>query len=184
MKLQRRLLYTPIFHIDTNLINSKGKLVEMNQLEKWHRDEVILINMSETSYAEAQQGNNSQRTQKAMTHIYSIADKGGSNFNSLYDEVASIIFPDGVKDQNQENDVRIVCNASQYHAILVTNDGRSKKQPGGILGNSKKLSHIAKIMSPTEAMSFIRKKIELRDEMNREISKRTGEQLPEWTGKD
>lgn len=58
MEMDRRMLYTPIFHIDTNMINAYGKLPAMNQLEKWADDEVILINMSSVSFNESQQGNN------------------------------------------------------------------------------------------------------------------------------
>lgn len=56
VKMERRLLYTPIFHIDTNVINARGKLASMNQIEKWASDEVILVHMSSVSFAEAQQG--------------------------------------------------------------------------------------------------------------------------------
>ena len=45
------------------------------------------------------------------------------------------MFPNGAKDDNELNDVRIVCEAKKYEAILVTGDGGSKAQPGGILGN-------------------------------------------------
>jgi hypothetical protein len=58
MEMDRRLLYTPIFHIDTNMINAYGKLSAMNQLEKWAENEVIFINMSSVSFNESQQGSN------------------------------------------------------------------------------------------------------------------------------
>ena len=52
--MKRRLLYIPVLHIDTNLINARQKLADVNQLEKWCDDEVILINMSATAHGEAQ----------------------------------------------------------------------------------------------------------------------------------
>ena len=94
------------------------------------------------------------------------------------------MFPDGVKDENQRNDVIIVCEAIKYNAILVTNDGGSKKQPGGILGNAHKLKNYVQIMRDTEAVDFINSKITHRDEINRKVAEHTGEALPEWTGKD
>lgn len=107
------------------------------------------------------------------------------NENSpIYKQVSGIVFPNGVKDQNQSNDVKIICHASHYQAILITNDGGSKKQPGGILGNAKNLKNIATIYSPTEAVDFIRKKIRERDEHNQKINEHTGKPVPEWAGCD
>jgi len=57
------------FHIDTNLLNAKQKLSEVNQLEKWIEDEVILIVMSATARGEALAGNNQLRVKKANAHI-------------------------------------------------------------------------------------------------------------------
>ena len=41
-----RMLHRPIFHIDTNLINARQKMDEVNRLEKWECDGVIVIVMS------------------------------------------------------------------------------------------------------------------------------------------
>lgn len=178
------MLYTPVFHIDTNLINARGKLDEINQIENWAENKVILVNMSEVSFREAQQGNNEERTRKALGHIFTIIDNGVDESDPIYQEIARTIFPNGIKDQNQKNDVKIVYHAQHYQAILITNDGGSKRQPGGILGNAKKLNSIVNIMNPTEAFQFIKAKINDRDEHNQEISKYTGKPVPEWSGYD
>lgn len=34
LSFERRMLYLPVFHIDTNLINARQKLPEVNRLEK------------------------------------------------------------------------------------------------------------------------------------------------------
>ena len=184
MKMERRELYTPIFHIDTNMINARGKLPAMTQLEKWAEEEIILINMSNTSFCEAQEGNNISRTKKALSQIFTLTDENITASDATYQKVASVLFPDGIKDKNQRNDVVIVCEAIKWNAILVTNDGGSKKQPGGILGNSHKLKDFVQIMRDTEAVDFINSKITRRDEINKKISEHAGEVLPEWTGKD
>jgi hypothetical protein len=67
---------------------------------------------------------------------------------------------------------------------LVTRDGGSRTQPGGILGNRDKLKDIVKILSDFEAVAFIREKISERDEFNQRVSLEFGVDLPEWTGKD
>ncbi len=184
MKMERRQLYTPIFHIDTNMINARGKLPAMTQLEKWAEKRIILINMSNTSFREAQEGNNLSRTKKALSHIFTLTDENINESNATFQKVASALFPDGIKDDNQRNDVIIVCEAIKWNAILVTNDGGSKKQPGGILGNAHNIKNLVQIMRDTEAVDFINSKITRRDEINKKVAERTGEKLPEWTGKD
>ena len=73
--MERRELYTPIFHIDTNMINARGKLPAMSQLEKWAQEQLILINMSSTSFNEAQAGYNLSRTKKTLSHIFTLTDE-------------------------------------------------------------------------------------------------------------
>ena len=82
--------------------------------------------------------------------------------------------------------MRIVCEAAKYQSTLVTNDGASKSQPGGILGNRDKLQVIAgiKILSPTEAVQFIESQIKERDSFNKRVAQETGKTLPDWTGMD
>lgn len=184
MDMERRMLYTPIFHIDTNMINAYGKLPSMSQLEKWAEENIILINMSNVSFSEAQQGNNAKRTNKVLSQIFTLVDESISKENPTYQMVADAVFPDGIKDENQKNDVKIVCEAIKWNAILITNDGGSKKQPGGILGNAYKLKDYVQIMRDHEAVEFINNKITERDARNRKIADFTGKEPPEWTGQD
>ena len=182
-QLERRMLYIPVLHIDTNLINARQRLPAMNQLERWYGDEVILINMSATSRSEVQADGNVLRVRKANQQIYTVTPAANAA-DPLYTKVEAALFPDGAKDENQRNDVRIVCEAAKYAAILVTADGASKTQPGGILGNRHKLEGRVWILSPDEAVAFVRDKIRERDEFNTQFVKEFGGQLPTWTGKD
>lgn len=181
---ESRLLYIPVFHIDTNLINARQKLDEVNRLERWAEDGVILINMSSTAHTEAQAGGDPCRTKKAAEQIFTIVT--GDTDAKLATQVGSALFPGGPQNENQRNDVRIVCEAAKYHATLVTNDGASRSQPGGILGNRDKLQVLTgiKILSTTEAVDFVASKIKERDDFNRRIAQETGKALPDWTGKD
>jgi hypothetical protein len=104
--------------------------------------------------------------------------------DSQFKFVEAALFPSGAKDENQTNDISIVSEAAKYAAILVTNDGASKTQPGGILGNRDTLRDFVQIMSPDEAMSFVRGKIHERDEFNRQVAREIGGELPPWTGQD
>jgi hypothetical protein len=183
--LQRRMLYIPVLHIDTNLINVRQKLHAVNQLEKWYGGGVILINMAGTARGEALAGGNAQRTRKANQQIFTLtppAPTDGARFKGI----EALLFPGGAEDENQRNDVRIVADAIHYAAILVTNDGGSKSQPGGILGNRDALAQRfgIQILSAEEAVDFVRVKIQERDEFNRQVVRQFGGQLPDWTRAD
>lgn len=184
IEMLRRMLYTPVFHIDTNMINARGKLESMNHIEKWAEDGVILVNMSGVSFKEAQAGKNIERTKKALAQIFTLTD-GSINFsNELYRKVESVLFPVGAQSENQQNDIKIVLDAIRFQAILITNDGGSHRQPGGILGNRQSLRELLSIMTDTEAVSFIRDKIKVRDEFNERVAREYGGQLPVWAGRD
>ena len=178
------MLYAPVFHIDTNLINARGKLETMNQIEKWAADEVVLVNMSGVSFKEAQAGNNPARTKKVLSQIFTLTDEAIDKNSAQYKKIETALVPQGCKDENQSNDVKIVFEATKYAAILVTADGDSKSQPGGILGNRSKLKGLVRIMSASEAVDFIKRKIAERDEFNKRVAAETGQALPGWTGMD
>jgi hypothetical protein len=183
--MQQRMLYTlQIFHIDTNLINSRGKLGNMNQIEKWASDEVILVNMSGVSFKEAKAGGNLARTRKALSHIFTVTDGAINSNDLLYRKIEDALFPQGARTESERNDVKIVYEAARYSAILVTRDGGSRTQPGGILGNRDKLKGVVQVLSDSEAVALIREKIAKRDDFNRRVAREFGERLAEWTGKD
>jgi hypothetical protein len=179
--MQRRTLYKT-FHIDTQLINSRGKLETMNLIEKWAADGVILVNMSSVSFNEAQADGDPGRTKKALAQIFTMTEADTND--PLYKKIEAALFPKGAQNKNQENDVKIVFEAAKYGAILITDDGASKSQPGGILGNRDKLKGLVPIMSSREAVEFIHKEIQNRDDFNRRYVQEIGGELPEWTGKD
>jgi hypothetical protein len=183
--LQRRMLYVPILHIDTNLINARQKLPAVNQLERWYADGVILINMAGTAREEALAGGDARRTRKANQQIFTMTRPTPVD-SARFKAIESVLFPGGAQDENQRNDVRIVADAIHYAAILVTADGGSKTQPGGILGNRARLTEKfgVQIMSPQEAVAFVRQKIQERDDFNRRLADEYGGDLPDWTGQD
>jgi hypothetical protein len=184
LAMQPRQLFTPVFHIDTNRINSRGKLSMMNQLESWALHGVIEIIMSGTSFREASEGDDRLRTKKAQSYVFTLTEPDIDASSALNQEIERILFPDGAQSLNQKNDVKIVYDAAHWKAILVTDEGGSKRQPGGMLGNRSELSRFVRIMSDEEAVAFIRSKVDERDDFNRRVAEATGLSLPEWTGKD
>lgn len=174
------------FRIDTNLINSRSKLPAMNKLEQWDKDGVILMKeLSEVAQIEAMTGNDNLRTEKARRSVYNVMLVDSEDREKI-SEIKRILFPNGIKNSNQMNDVLIVYDCVKDPAILLTNDGASRSQPGGILGQRAKLKNKygITIMTDKEAVEFVRDLINERDQRARNRCKQTGEPLPEWVGKD
>jgi hypothetical protein len=181
-------LCIPVFHLDGNLINAKQKCEAVNQLETWRDTGLIELVMSGVAHGEVQAGegaNTEARKRKAAMHIYTINKDGEAKEDNTYGSVEAILWGKAA-NPNQANDVEVICEAIKWHAILVTNDGDSNSQPGGILGNREKLQELGgiQILRPDEAVAFVRGKITERDDFNRKVAELTGKAMPDWTGKD
>jgi hypothetical protein len=173
------------FYIDTNRINARQGLPYMNQLEEWHRNRVISIQMAEEAHDEAIRGKSLDRARKARSYIYStVSPEMQTQYAHIYKEIGDILFPSEVRTPSQVDDVRIVFNAAYYMAILVTNDGDSKTQPNGILGNRDRLAKFVRVMRDSEAVGLVKERIRQRDERARKIASMTGQPLPAWVGND
>lgn len=173
------------FSIDTNRINAMQKCGAMNQLETWHQKNVIQIDMCNIAQKEASKGS-AARFEKASGYIYPITLDSHRNSRE-FAEIRKILFPTKqALTPNEENDVIVVLHAKENHCILVTNDGDSKRQPNGILGNMARLFKDlgVKVMRDTDAVELVEQKIMERDARARRIAERTGEHLQEWVGKD
>lgn len=186
--MARRMLYMPVFHLDANLINARQANEAVNCLEKWRTDGVICIVMAGVAHAEAQAGKGTgalARQRKAATHLFTISDAGEAKKDETFEKVEKILWGEAT-DQNQTNDAAIVCEAIKWHAILVTNDGDSSSQKGGILGHRNALREQfgIEIYRPEEAVAVIREKIVERDARNAEIAGMTGVPVPPWSGQD
>jgi hypothetical protein len=172
------------FFVDTNRINSRQQLTNMNQLEEWYKKGVIVLEMPEEAYREAARGN-AQRAQKAKYDYSRPLTKPWMRRQAIRKDIEKALFPSGVKSANERNDVDIVLNTRFYLGILVTNDGDSLRQPRGILGSREELAELGiTVMRDSDAVALVRRKIRERDNMAQEISRRTGQPLPEWVGKD
>lgn len=173
------------FQIDTNRINASGNLRYMNRLEKWHEDGVINITMAETAQSEAHAGGNPVRAQKADSYIYCSVDATAFEGDELAQDVVGILFPDGIHTKNERKDVQIVLTAARFRQPLVTADGASKRQPGGLLGNRDKLAMLGiVVLKDWEAANDIVERIAVRDRNAKLCAETTGLPLPEWVGQD
>jgi len=173
------------FHIDTNRINAKSRLTYINILERWFEDDVIYLEMSEVAQNEAVKSGSSIRTEKAYTYIATETLASTPDEFRILKQIKEILFPDGIKSTNEKNDVEIVFNTWKYRQILITDDGGSKRQPGGILGNRDKLAALGiQVLRDHEAVKLVKQKIIQRDQRANKIAAYKNEPLPEWVGED
>lgn len=175
MRSRETYLY---FQIDTNRINVRGSLGNVSRLERWRRDGVIGLMMSDISHAEARAGGDSRRSRKAMSYIYSITYDHEPGTAEMQVRIARILFPQGCRDQNETNDVRIVGNALKYGYILVTADR-------DILSKRDELEQLGlRVMTDAEAVALVERAVRERDEEARADAAYDNEALPWWVGKD
>lgn len=87
-----------------------------------------------------------------LSYVFTLTEPDIDASSALYQDIERILFPDGTQCFNQKNDVKIVHDAAHWKAILVTDEGGSKRQPGGMLGNRSQLSRFVRIMSDEEAV--------------------------------
>ena len=172
--------------IDTNRANAKGVLEAMNQLQKWAEDGVIDLIVSDTAREEIASGGSPARARRAQRLLYTQALKGTDEEVRIMSQIGAILFPRGARDSNQRNDVDIVFQSWKYKYALVTNDGGSRRQPGGMLGNRKRLREALgiEILTDLEAMDQVRESIRVRDDRAKWWNETEGLRLPGWVGAD
>ena len=172
------------FQIDANLVNARGALPNVNRLEQWHSDGVVFITMSDIALSEAAVGS-SARARKAFFRIFTGSTTLNSREIAKHDEIERVLFPAGASTDNERNDVKIVFHSWKNCGALITNDGASRRQPGGILGRRDALAAInVTVMSDADAVAWVMKQIHQRDERERQWSDTTGNPLPEWVDRD
>lgn len=59
------------FHLDTNRINSRSTLENMNKLEHWANEGILLLYMSQVAHDEARADGDALRIRKSLANIYS-----------------------------------------------------------------------------------------------------------------
>jgi hypothetical protein len=173
------------FLIDTNRINARRGLKSMNILERWHDSDVISIEMAEVAQDEVAESGDSNRTEKAYTYTATQTLADSSEERMLLNQIKAILVPHGLKTKNELNDIEIVFNAYKYYCILITDDGGSRRQPGGILGNRDRLAALGiQVMHDYEAVELVKQKIIKRDLLARKIASAERKPLPDWVDVD
>jgi hypothetical protein len=173
------------FHLDANRINVRQQLPDINQLEAWDRAGVVSLELSIVARDEVLRTGHPAYEQKALRYLATETLADTSDERRLVRQIAAILFPGGLRTAGERNDVLIVFNAYKYCAYLVTADGGSKNEPGGILGHAAALRALnIRVMPGQEAVASVRERIAVRDRSAMFRHERLGHPLPEWVGGD
>ncbi len=127
-----------IFLIDANQINACRHVDEMNELERLQALGMVELLMPAPADDEARVGS-ANRANKVDTYFTLDARAGQGTMFDRREEIEQIVFPAGALLQNEINDVHILEVARHTRLPLITRDGASKSQPGGMLGNADAL---------------------------------------------
>lgn len=116
---ETRFVYVQLM-LDTNAINARQSDPDLNQIERWRANEVVLVVMSSHSSGEARAGGNAVRAAKAVSYVYSYIGDRNDEERVRKQAMAAVLSPKGVRTDAERNDVDICFHAHKYKAILVT----------------------------------------------------------------
>lgn len=173
------------FAIDANRINSRRRLPNMNRLEQWKAAGIISILMPETAHGEAWAGADPQRRWKASLTLFTLNTMENNDQRELRRKVAAILSPGKTPDQNTANDIDIIVNAHKYGCTLITADGGSRSQPGGILGHKAELRALGiRVVTDLEAVAIVEDRLRRRDQAELNLAHVQGREPAWWVGQD
>ena len=144
------------FYLDANCVNARQLNEHLNALEQWRDDGLVTLIYSEPAFNEAG-FRNTRRAEKAGGYSYTSIEQEFEENPGMMSAITEVLFPDGLKLQNHRNDVLAVCHAERLQWPLITMDGASRTQPGGILGRVAELRVLGvEVITPAEAVVRVR----------------------------
>lgn len=151
------------YFLDANCINARQVDQNINQLEHWHQEGVISILIPQIAATEAVRGSD-ERLKKSWDYPMLFESRPGQTNPYIVSLIEHIVFSQGTTNKNQRNDVAILAVAELYGYPLITNDGASNTQPGGMLGNAKALANIGiSVLTPRSAVTDIAERLKRRE---------------------
>jgi len=145
----------PLFLLDANACNALQSIGELNQLERLALAGKIDLMYTETTWDEARFG--SLTRNKKVSNFFFVGLSEDVEHSQLQqpwrDEIGRVVFPRGIKTDNERRDVEALLTVRMTDGYFVTNDGASKNQPRGILGCKSQLSALGiKVLNFTDAL--------------------------------
>jgi hypothetical protein len=147
---------SPRFYLDANCVNAGQLHAVLNELESLRKLGHVTLIYADVTYREAACASTA-RMAKASGYSHTKIDPVWGENENTKEAIEAILFPGGANNQNQRNDVLAVYQAERLHWPLITMDGASKSQPGGILGRTGELAAIGlEVLTPEQALERVR----------------------------
>lgn len=101
---------------------------------------------------------------KTTRWIFSVNTLPGPEEVKLRRKVAELLTSSPGSGGGSDNDVSIAVNAHKYGCTLVTADGGSRRQPGGLLGHAAELHALGiHVVTDSQAVAIVQRHIQRRD---------------------
>lgn len=149
--------HPPLFLLDANACNALQRIDELNELERMAQAGVIDLLYTETTWDEAQFGSLDRRHKLTDFMFIGLpSDEQNRDLQQPWrEEIARLVFPAGVRTDNQRRDVEALLTVRMSGGCFVTSDGGSKNQPGGILGHKLQLAGLGiEVLNYNEALAL------------------------------
>lgn len=169
------------FHLDSNRVNTRGRLSAVSELEEWAAHGAIYLGVSEPIYRELSSGRpDGLRAQKIALQIVDYPVVSSDRSRSELKKIEECVFPGGAKDENESNDVLALFAAMKHMMTFVTEDGVGGK-PRGILTARKGLADLGVlVMTDTEAVEWVRNRMTLIRSNELQSAHREGREPAPW----
>ncbi len=129
----------------------------MNELEALASQGLCTLLMPKNAWDEAETGTDIKRKEKTWEYFF-IEPVQNDSQKFWFNEIEKIVFPNGAKTANEINDIWLLVTAKEMNYPLVTNDGNSKTQPGGLLGNRDRLEKLGVcVLRDYEAVALVKR---------------------------
>lgn len=137
----------PSFLLDANRVNARQRCPASNFLERLYELGRIRLSYPLTAHREASRGGGNVKKRRAKLRDYPWDSATHGRNDDVLGTLAEILGP------AHRNDIEICYVAFTRGLPLITTDGGSRTQPGGILGNAQALAKVGVlVMSPREAV--------------------------------
>jgi hypothetical protein len=173
------------FTIDAGRIDARQRDAELKQLERWRKDGVIDVIISEPSAPGPMKDGRpgmfagTRRSAGPQRIPTTPAER-----NELK-EIAYALLGRDPQSAAEARDVGILFDAMKRTGSLITEDPDSNSQLSRILRRRAQLRALGIIVCrPDAALAKVRERIRLRDDHAVEWAKKHGGPIPDWVGKD
>jgi hypothetical protein len=185
MEMPLRYVYL-MFHADSNCINGRRVPENVDRLDKWGSDGVILLEKSRLAAGEGLAGPRKAHRLHAADYLFSASYTDTPDDARLVERIGNLLYPEGTDGADQDADVESVFRAAKYQRILITSGAGPRSLRCRILDHSKRLERElgVTVITDARAVEMVTMAVRRRDDEARRVSSEFGIKLPAWVGRD